>query len=71
MSAQQKNDWQWFKREWDTKMTAEHDKTWGEKFAGMMQHILEELGNGKASAVADFMYNETARVLSEVPTLQL
>lgn len=71
LSAQQKNDWQWFKKEWDAKMAAEHDKTWGSEFAGIVQHLLEELEKGNASAVADFMYNETARVLNEVPTLQL
>ena len=71
LSAQQQNDWQWFKREWDAAMAKEHDKQWGSVFAGMVQHLVDELETGTASAVADFMYNETVRVLSAVPTLLL
>ena len=69
LSAQQKNDWVWFKREWDAAMANEHDKKWGGEFAGIMQHLLNKLEAGEMSAIADFMYNETVRVLSDVPTL--
>ena len=71
LSPQQKNDWAWFKREWDAAMAKEHNKTWGSAFAGMVQNLVNKLENGEASAVADFMYNETVRVLSAVPTLVL
>ena len=71
LSAQQTNDWQWFKKEWDAQMATCHGKEWGSKFAGMVQHLLERLEGGHMSAVADFMYNETVRVLSLVPTLRL
>ena len=71
LTPQQKNDWQWFKREWDAKMGAEYNKTWGSRFAGIVQHLLSELADGKTSAVADFMHNETVRVLSSVPVLKL
>jgi len=71
LTPQQKNDWPWFKREWDAKMAAAHDKTWGSKFAGYMQNLVEELEKGNASAVTDFMCNETMRVLNDVPTLQV
>ena len=71
MSAQQKNDWQWFKREWDAKMAETHNKAWGAEFAEIANGLLEKLKAGNESAVSDFMYNETIRVLSEVPTLQL
>ena len=71
LSIQQRNDWQWFKREWDAAMAREHDKEWGSTFAGIVQNLLDELATGKASAVADFMYNETVRVLSTVPSLQV
>ena len=52
-------------------MAAEHDKTWGSKFAGYVQHLLEELEKGNVSAVTDFMFNETMRVLNDVPTLRV
>ena len=71
LSPQQKNDWRWFKEEWDAAMVKEHDKSWGEVFAGMIQNLLNELENGDMSAVSNFMYNETVRVLSQVPTLVL
>ena len=71
LSPQQKNDWKWFKQEWDAAMAKEHDKSWGEVFAGMVQNLLDELENGDMSAVSNFMYGETVRVLSAVPTLVL
>ena len=70
-SAQQANDWSWFKKEWDDKMKTTWNKEWGLKFAEMVQHLAEELEKGNASAVADFMYTETCRVLSDVPTLRV
>ena len=48
-----------------------HGKEWGSKFAGMAQHILQQLESGNASAVAEFMYNETLRVLNTVPALRV
>ena len=71
LTAQQKNHWQWLKREWDAKMAEAHNKAWGKEFAEIVNNLLGELEAGNASAVGDFMYNETIRVLSEVPTLQL
>ena len=50
-------------------MAKEHDKKWGAEFAGIVQHLLNQLESGELTAIADFMYNETIRVLSEVPTL--
>ena len=69
LQPQQKNDWAWFKREWDAAMAKEHDKKWGAEFAGIVQHLLNKLESGELTAIAEFMYNETIRVLSEVPTL--
>ena len=71
LSAQQHNDWPWFKHEWDTAMAEEYDKAWGSQFAGIVQNLLDELTQGNASAVSDFMRDETARVLNEVETLHL
>jgi hypothetical protein len=71
LASQQLNDWQWFKKEWDAAMAATHGKEWGSKFAGMAQHILQQLESGNSSAVAEFMYNETIRVLNTVPALRV
>ena len=71
LASQQLNDWQWFKKEWDAAMAATHGKEWGSKFAGMAQHILQHLESGNSSAVAEFMHNETLRVLNTVPALRV
>ena len=71
LNAQEKNDWHWFKKEWDSKMAADHNKEWGLMFAGIAQNLLEELEHGESSVVADFMYKETARVLSDVRTVHV
>ena len=44
---------------------------WGELFAELMQHILNELGSGKTSALSKFMHAETQRVLGDVPALSV
>ena len=71
LGAQGKNDCKWFQREWDAKMAEEHGTSWGSQFAGIVQNLLNQLKAGDASAVADFMYNETVRVLSALPHLQV
>ena len=71
LSAQQQNDWAWFKEAWDETMREVHDAKWGSTFAGMMQSILNDLVSGLASAVWEFMYRETKRVLSDVKISRL
>ena len=36
LSAEQVNDWAWFKQAWDALMVDEHDQGWGGIFAGWM-----------------------------------
>ena len=71
MSAQQRNDWQWFKEEWDKEMSAQKGETWGATFAEAVQSVMSDLRSGKSSAVSEFMYTETKRVLSHVPVLRV
>jgi hypothetical protein len=71
MSAQEKNDWQWFKTEWDTKMASEYDRDWGMQFAQWMQELADKLADGSVAAIVEFMYNETKRVLATVLVLRV
>ena len=71
VSAQQRNDWQWFKEEWDKEMSAQKGETWGATFAEAVQSVMLDLRSGKSSAVSEFMYTETKRVLSHVPVLRV
>ena len=71
LTAEQKNDWSWFKAAWDQKMQAEHKGQWGETFATWVQHVLNEIDAGHASAFSTFVYNETCRCFNTVPALTL
>jgi len=71
LSAQQKNDWQWFADEWDKAMITTHDATWGDVFAQAMQQLTVEIESGKTDAVSVFMNRETIRVLSNVEVLRI
>ena len=71
LSAPQKNDFAWFKDEWDGAMVKEHDHQWGRIFAGMMQAVAQDIQNGRLNAFSVFVHNETRRCLSGVPRLTL
>ena len=71
LSAQQRNDWQWFKEEWDKAMAQEHNAEWGGKFAETIQAVLEEIQGGCKAALSQFMYRETKRYLQHIPMLRL
>ena len=65
LSAEQKNDWAWFKHSWDEKMKAEHVKHWGSVFAGWMQGVVNQMKDGEGNAFSMFVYNETRRCFNE------
>lgn len=71
LTAAQRNDWQWFKNEWDSKMAEIHGELWGQKFAEIAQGLLAQMENGSQSAISQFMHAETRRVLCCVPVLRL
>ena len=47
LSIEQANDWEPFRTTWDKEMAGAHKETWGELFAELMQHMLNELGAGE------------------------
>ena len=71
LSPEQANDWEFFKTTWDREMADAHQDKWGELFAELMQHILNELAAGKKEALSKFMHAETQRVLGDVPALSV
>ena len=42
---------------------------WATLFAEIIQSVIQDLEAGKTNALSKFMYNETRRVLGEVPVL--
>ena len=71
LSLEQANDWELFRAAWDREMAGAQQETWGELFAELMQHILNELAAGKKDALSKFMHAETQRVLGDVPALSV
>ena len=70
LSPGQKNDWQWFKAEWDQAMLKEHREEWGGLFASWMQKVLEDDNDGLANVFSIFVYNETTRCFKLQPALK-
>ena len=69
LSAEQRNDWGYFKTQWDKEMASIHSEDWAQIFSEYIQHILDEMHRGRSCALSDFMHRETKRVLGSVPTL--
>ena len=55
LSADQRNEWPWFKENWDKKMCLAHKEAWGTVFARWMQHVLDEL-RGANNAMSLFVF---------------
>ena len=47
LSPEQANDWEFFKTTWDREMADAQQEKWGDIFAELVQHILNELAAGK------------------------
>ena len=71
LSLEQANAWEFFRAAWDREMADAQQEKWGELFAEVMQHILNELAAGKKEALSKFMHAETQRVLGDVPALSV
>ena len=69
LSAEQRNDWEYFKTNWDKDMAESHGEDWAQLFAEIIQHVVEELGNGNTNALSDFMHRESKRVFADIPSL--
>ena len=59
LSDAQKNDFTWWKEEWDAAMLQQHKHHWAETFAGWVQRILAD---PSSNAFSKFMHDETVRV---------
>ena len=59
LSPAQKNDWQWFKENWDREMVTEHGQHWASLFAGWMKNVLDDK---RSNAFSMFVHKETCRV---------
>ena len=68
LSAGQKNDWTWFKENWDQAMVTQHEAGWAELFGKWMQNVLDD---SRSNAFSVFVYNETCRVFQDVAALHV
>ena len=66
LSSSQRNDWSWFKEQWDAKMVHDYGKEWGDTFASWMNKILEDTEGGTTNAFSLFVFNETKRNFPDV-----
>ena len=72
LTPQQRNDCTWFKAAWDEKCSAESPNTWGRKFAGLCQKVLNDIGApNHNNAFSLFVSNETRRHFANVGALSL
>ena len=71
LSPEQRNDWSFFKNEWDHKMLLEHGAAWVRVFASWLQKVLDELDSGTAHAFSAFVHSETRRCLDDQPGLRV
>ena len=56
----QRNEFDWWKRQWDDAMVDEHKNKWAALFASWMQNIMN---SSESNAFSAFMHDETNRVL--------
>ena len=61
LPAEQRNDFNWFKIEWDRNGKDTHGDTWPDKFLGMLKGVLDKLPDDP-SAFSKFILDEERRV---------
>ena len=71
LSAAQTSAWDFFKTSLDRVMAEEQGEGWAELFAQSTQNVVNDLMRGVINALSVSMDNETRRVLSELPALQV
>ncbi len=64
------NNWEWFRRAWDTQQARTHGQAWAELFRERVLDVLRKVASGNVDAVADFMLEETRRCLAATPVLR-
>jgi len=68
LSVGQKNDWAWFKSNWDKKMVEEHGKEWAAAFSSWIQCVLDDK---RSNAFSMFVHSETRRVFQGMTALHV
>ncbi len=71
LSAAQKNDFNWWKDNWDAKLLEEHGGEWPRIFAEWMQKLLQDVDGGAGNAFSIFVHSETRRTLHDKLALQV
>ena len=71
LSPAQRNDFSWWKDEWDTKMLEQHGEDWPAVFAGWVQRVLDDTEAGMVNAFSLFVHAETRRCFDGVPGLRV
>ncbi len=64
LSAAQRSDFDWFRREWDAAGMEDFGEKWPETFAAWLQNVIDEHLGGNPRAFSVFVHNETRRRLS-------
>ena len=65
LSAAQRNDWAWFKAQWDAKMLAGHGDAWPKLLCRWLQHIIGQIELGVRNAFSVFVHNATVGCFSD------
>ena len=65
------NEFDWFKKAWDAKMSEEHGSEWAQVLGGWGQRFFDDLEAGRTNAFSIFVHNETVRNFSETLALQV
>ncbi len=64
LSAAQRSDFDWFRREWDAAGMDDFGEQWPRTFATWLQNVIDEYLGGNSRAFSMFMHSETRRRLS-------
>ena len=71
LSGAQRNDFGWWKDNWDAKMLGEHGGGWPGVFAELAQRVLKDVEDGIGNAFSLFVYAETRRCFDGALALQV
>ena len=65
ISAEQRNDFMWFKDTWDKKMLEEHGPGWPVLFVGWAQRLINQHETGDRRAFIVFMHEQSTRCVGD------
>jgi hypothetical protein len=68
LSVGQKNDFPWFKENWDQAMVTAHGKEWAKLFSAWVQGVLND---ERSNAFSLFVFNESQRVFNGTSALHV